>query len=107
MELFVVDVPEMTPDGVVIHGITNKGAILLGDRFTRLAKKTGAETWAPPIPVDLRVRRIVAYRHELPELSLGMGGGLLVGVCSAEIGKGDILSGESSNEEPGSTELTA
>lgn len=97
MEFYFSSVLEQHPEGTLIIGITNAGTIRLGDVFTHIARKCVDGRYPPREPVELRVTRITAYRHELDMLPKGMGGGLMVSTAlTSALAEGDILSGPDS-----------
>lgn len=92
MTEFLLDEVEITPEGIVLHGIVNEGVVLVGTVFVAVRREIalGAERSLPE-PVNIPVCRIVAYRHVLDELPCGMSGGLFVDAANVNFGRGDML----------------
>lgn len=70
---FLVDEIEPTPNGFVLHGIVNNGSVRVGSLFMTVRRMLLGGDRSLPEPIDIHVRRIVAYRSVLDELPLGMG----------------------------------
>jgi hypothetical protein len=93
MELLVSGT-ETTAEGLLVHGIMNKGAVYIGSVFTHVIRRQDEDRpSAVPETVKCSVRRIVAYRHALDQLEKGMGGSLLVDVQALDVKWGDLLGG--------------
>lgn len=88
---FLVSETAAVEDGFVVYGITNVGVVAIGDRFSKLQRKSAkAETLY--FDIDLQVRSIAAYRRQIDELPEGMGGELmLTGICTTTFEANDML----------------
>ncbi len=95
---FLVSECLAAPEGWLVRGICNRGAITVGEVFDSVIHEREAAT---PVALRLRVNGIVAYRHSITALPQGMSAELhCTGEGAQRLAENDLLVASGTGRAP-------